>query len=107
MARRNRRRARVSGKFSRCPGCLRAGPISDGAWLCDDHNVSHSKDVEIIQSKRVVLLSFQPEVFGKNSKSRMGIRGLFGGLGWLECAQRVDPLSRILGQPRLPENPNP
>ena len=107
MAGRNRRRGCVSGKFPRSPGCLRARPILDGAWLCDDHDVSYSKNMEIIQGKRIVLLPFQFEVVGKNSKSGMGIRGLRGRLGWLECAQRMDPLSRISGQSRLPENPNP
>ncbi len=48
MVRRNRRRGCVSGKFPGCPGGLRTRPILDGPWLRDDHNVSHSENMEII-----------------------------------------------------------
>ena len=51
--------------------------------------------MEIAQGKRIVLLPFQFDVFGENSKSRMGISRLFDFLGWFERAQRVGSLSRI------------
>ena len=97
----------VSWKFPGRPGCLWAGPAIDGARLCDNHNISHSKNMEIAQGKRIVLLPFRFEIFRQNSKSGMGIWSVRGCLDWPYRAQRVGALSRISGRSRISENPNP
>ena len=97
MAGRNRWRVRVSGKFSGGSWCLPAGPIPDGARLRHGHDVSHTKNVEIVSRKGIVLLSFQFEVLGHNSKSGLGICSVRLCLDWLECPQRLGALSRVSG----------
>ena len=92
MAGRNRGRTGISGKFPRCAGCLRDGPVPDGARLRHGHHVSHSKNVEIVPGKRIVLLPVQFEVFREDSKSRLGICSVRLRLDWLERAQRLGPL---------------
>ena len=106
MAGRNRRRGRVSWKFPRGPGCLRAGPVLDGAWLRDGHDVSRSENMEIVRARELSFYRFNLKSAGKNSKSGMGICGFRRCLDWLERAQRLDPLSRISRQPRVSENPD-
>ena len=95
------------GSFLAVRGVYQLVPIVDGARLCDDHDVSHSKNVEIAPSKRIVVLPLQFEVVGQNSKSGLGISELRGCLDWLECAQWLGALSRIRRRSRISENPNP
>src|SRR5581483_6422500 len=57
-------------------GSLHAGSIFDGFRLRYGHDVSHLENVALVPRKRIVLLPFQFEISGQNSKSGLGVCNL-------------------------------
>ena len=62
------------------------------------------KTWRLFRANELSFYRFNLKSSGRIRKAGWAFRGLLGRLGWLECAQRMDPLSRISGRSRIPEN---